>query len=1142
MSLNSTQIPAIAGRDELIEASVELAKSWVSQAQELPTPKASMRLAGLLQDPNGLEFAVGFVDGVIRPEDKNVAAKNLYQLRKLTPKFLPLSLRFLIGLGANLAPLFPFVVVPIARNVLRKMVSHLVIDASMGKLGPALRRIKASGARLNINLLGEAVLGDGEAKRRLVKTAELLSRKDIDYVSIKVSATTAPHSKWAFNENVDAVVQRLTPLYELAMRDGENKFINLDMEEYHDLDMTVEVFKKILSQPRFLNLEAGIVLQAYLPDALRAMIDLQQWAASRTLAGGAAIKVRVVKGANLPMEQVDSEMHGWPLATVESKAAADANYKRVLNYALTPDRIKNLKIGVAGHNLFDLAFAHNLAQQRGIEHGLDVEMLLGMAPAQAEVVRRTIGSLVLYTPVVHPQEFDVAIAYLIRRLEEGASKENFLSNLFELGTDAAFNVEKQRFIASVSMVGEEVPIPNRLQDRSVDSAVIPASGFENSPDTDPALAVNREWAYGIITRSKTSNLGKQEVESHYLQTEHELEKVVSDAEFAARSWGALDPLERAQKLHKIGVVLERNRASLIEVSMSEAGKTFDQADTEISEAVDFAHYYAQQAKKLNEIDGAKPSPRRVTVVTPPWNFPVAIPAGSALAALAAGSAVVFKPAGQAARCGAVLAELMNQVLPKDVLIPIQLEESKLGAQLIGHRLVDQVILTGGFETAKLFRDLNPGLRLFAETSGKNSIIITPNADLDLAAKDLAYSAFGHAGQKCSAASIAILVGSVAKSKRFRRQLVDAVQSLHISHPSDPLAQMGPVIEPPQGKLLEGLTKLERGEKWVIEPKQLDDTGKLWSPGIKEGVLPGSPAHKVEYFGPMLAIMTARNLSDAIALQNAVDYGLTAGLHSLDVVEINDWLARVQAGNLYVNRTITGAIVQRQPFGGWKRSAIGPTAKAGGPNYINTLTNFITSPASHREVVKDKQLLQILSLAAGSGLNDDEVQALLRGMQSDLRAARDYFSKQQDPSGLRSEINTFRYLRSDCELRINSNSSNYDSWRTLASLAVVGGTVSAYEIPSRLKKPLHKLGVKVAIESDSAWLERMGSHVGRIRLVGKVDAITADSPLANCEIALYNHKPTESGYLELLPYFKEQAVTITAHRFGNPVRFLEKLSL
>ncbi|WP_246247328.1 bifunctional proline dehydrogenase/L-glutamate gamma-semialdehyde dehydrogenase [Aquiluna borgnonia] len=1141
MSLSSVSIPSIDHKAELVQSSVDLARTWVSEAAKLPTPKASQRLAGLLQDPNGLEFAVGFVDGVIRPEDKSVAAKNLYQLRSLTPKFLPAPLRALIAIGANLAPAFPFIVVPIARKVLRGMVSHLVIDASMGKLGPALRRIRASGAKLNINLLGEAVLGDLEAKRRLNKSAELLARKDVDYISLKVSATTAPHSKWAFNENVIAVIERLTPLYELAMRDGAKKFINLDMEEYHDLDLTVAVFKGLLSKPQFKNLEAGIVLQAYLPDALRAMIDLQQWASSRTLMGGAAIKVRIVKGANLPMEQVDAEMHGWPLATVGSKAEADANYKRVINYALTPERIANVKIGVAGHNLFDLAFAHNLAEVRGVKNGLDVEMLLGMAPNQAEVVRRTYSSLVLYTPVVHPQEFDVAIAYLIRRLEEGASSENFLSNAFQLSDPASFDIERQRFEKSIELMGSEVPIPNRLQDRNFDSAVVPANGFENAADTDPALARNREWAYGIISRSQTSVLGKAEVERVFIDSSEKLNRRISDARNSGKTWASLSAAQRSHKLHQVGVVLERNRGSLIEVAMSETGKTFDQADTEVSEAIDFAHYYAEAALKLEEIDGAVAKPRNVTVVTPPWNFPIAIPAGSALAALAAGSAVVFKPAGQAARCGAYLAQLMNQELPEDVLVSIQLHEDQLGSQLIGHPDVSQLILTGGFETAKLFREINPSLKLFAETSGKNSMIITPNADLDLAAKDLAYSAFGHAGQKCSAASVAILVGSVAKSKRFRRQLVDAVQSLHIAQPSDPMAQVGPVIEQPQGKLLSALTTLERGEKWLLESKSLDDSGKLWSPAIREGVLPGSPSHTVEFFGPHLAIMTARNLSDAIALQNAVDYGLTAGLHSLDAVEINDWLARVQAGNLYVNRGITGAIVQRQPFGGWKRSAIGPTAKAGGPNYLMTLTSFTSRAAKAEVEIKSKQLLQILTLAASSGLSDDELESLHRGVQSDLVAERDYFSKTSDVSGLQSELNIFRYLRSDCELRINSNASDYASWRSLISLAVLGsGTVSAFEFPARLEKPLRKLGLKLRTENDQSWLERVARSTGRFRVVGDIGEVTLGHPLANCEVALYDQEPTEAGLVELLPYFKEQAVTITAHRFGNPVRFISKL--
>jgi RHH-type proline utilization regulon transcriptional repressor/proline dehydrogenase/delta 1-pyrroline-5-carboxylate dehydrogenase len=374
-----------------------------------------------------------------------------------------------------------------------------------------------------------------------------------------------------------------------------------------------------------------------------------------------------------------------------------------------------------------------------------------------------------------------------------------------------------------------------------------------------------------------------------------------------------------------------------------------------------------------------------------------------------------------------------------------------------------------------------------------------------------------------------------------RQLEDAVKSIHVAHPQDPMAQMGPVIETPQGKLLEGLTSLEKGESWLLEPKKLDDSGKLWSPGIRVGVRPGSKSHLTEYFGPMLSIMTARSLEDAISLQNSVDYGLTAGLHSLDPVEINDWIAKVQAGNLYVNRTITGAIVQRQPFGGWKRSSIGPTAKAGGPNYLATLTDFGSKQASAREVIKDKQLLQILALAAASELTDGEVESLTRGLQNDLATLRDYFTQSTDPSGLKSEINVLRYLRSNCELRISESASRYDSWRSIATVAALGnGTVSAFEIPDRLLKPLRKLGIEIKIESEQQWLDRIRGSQSRVRWIGASATNAPDSPLASCEIAIYDQKPTESGYLELLPYFKEQAVTITAHRFGNPVRFIKSL--
>ena len=1143
MTLSTTQIPIVPAKDELSAAVIEQVQHWVLDASQQKNSQAADRLSGLLQDANGLDFAVGFVDGVIRPESLKVAAKNLYRLRKITPKFLPWILRAMVSLGANLARPFPWIVIPIARKVLRSFVAHLVIDATPTKLSRSISRLSKQGSTLNVNLLGEAVLGDKEADRRLQKVKDVLSRPDVSYVSVKVSAIVSPHSPWSFNETVSDVIERLTPLYRIASESKKQKFINLDMEEYHDLDMTVAVFKGILSKPEFANLQAGIVLQAYLPDAVRAMIDIQQFAAGRVLAGGAPVKVRVVKGANLPMERVDAESHGWPLATVESKAAADANYKRVLNYALTEDRVANVRIGVAGHNLFDLAFAWLLASQRNAQTGMDFEMLLGMAEAQANVIRKTVGTLVLYTPVVHPQEFDVAIAYLIRRLEEGASKENFLSNAFRLADPDIFQVEEERFRVSLTMLDLEIPIPNRLQDRRNDVVFPPAGGFANAADTDPSLAGNRVWGYEIIARAGTSDIGLDLVASQTISSEAELQEVIDSAVHGGARWGSESLQTRAAKLHEIGVALEANRGRLIEVAMAEAGKTIDQADTEISEAVDFAHYYAQRALELDSIDGASPIPFGLTVVTPPWNFPIAIPAGGALAALAAGSAVIFKPAGASARCGAVLADIISKIIDEDIFIPIQLSESGLGKQLLSHPKVDQVILTGGYETAQLFKSFRPDLRLLAETSGKNAIIVTESADYDLAAKDIAYSAFGHAGQKCSASSLVILVGSVHKSKRFLRQLHDAVSSMHVGHANDPRTQMGPMIAAPSGKLLEGLTKLGRGEKWLLEPSQLDDSGKLWSPGIRVNVVPNSTSHLTEYFGPILSIMIAPNLEAAIALQNSVDYGLTTGIHSLDAVEIEKWLATIQAGNLYVNRGITGAIVQRQPFGGWKRSSVGPSTKAGGPNYILSLTNWESSHSTASAEIMNKSVNELLAIAQLTDFSDTEMESLVRAAKSDQAALTETFSNATDPSGLDSERNVLRYRRSDCVLRIEKTATSQETMRALSIALVLGNLdISAFELEKNVASLLKKSGLRVALEDQAAFEQRLAASPRRVRLVGGAPQIDTDSAFSNCDVAIYGNELTESGRIELLPYFKEQSVTVTGHRFGTPVQFVAELSI
>ncbi|MCC2312842.1 bifunctional proline dehydrogenase/L-glutamate gamma-semialdehyde dehydrogenase [Cellulomonas xiejunii] len=1119
------------------DAVVALVRRWLAVATEQPVDPAARNLAGLLREPDGLAFAVGFVDGVVRHEDDAVAARRLRELAAHPPRFLPLPLRTALRAGGTLAPALPGVVVPVARRVLRHMVGHLVVDATDRRLGAAIARLRRDGTRLNVNLLGEAVLGRREAARRLAGTRRLLARDDVDYVSVKVSAVVAPHAPWAFEESAADVVERLVPLFEQAAASPTPKFVNLDMEEYKDLDLTVEVFTRLLDRPSLTGLEAGIVLQAYLPDALPAMQRLQEWAARRRAAGGAGIKVRLVKGANLPMEHVEAELHGWPLATWGSKRQTDAHYKRVLDWALRPERIANVRLGVAGHNLFDVAHAWLLAGERGVQDGVEIEMLLGMAPGQAEAVRRDVGSLLLYTPVVAPQEFDVAIAYLVRRLEEGASDDNFMSAVFDLADDRTlFARERDRFLASLADVDTPVAVRHRVPDRH---AAVPPSApgaFANTPDTDPSVPEHRVWVREILARVPDSTLGAG-IDDARVHDAPTLDTVLRDARRAGRAWGARPAADRAAILDRAADALEAHRGDLLEVMASEAGKTIDQGDPEVSEAVDFAHWYAELARGLDHVDGATFVPDALTLVTPPWNFPVAIPAGSTFAALAAGSAVVLKPAAPAERCGAVLAEALWEAgVPRDVLRLVQVDADALGRELVAHPCVDRVILTGAYETAELFRAFRPDLPLLAETSGKNAIVVTPSADLDLAVRDVVASAFGHAGQKCSAASLVVLVGAVATSRRFRSQLLDAVSSLVVGDADDARTQMGPLIEPASGKLLTGLTELEPGQAWALAPRRLDDAGRLWTPGVVTGVRRGSRTHRTEYFGPVLGVMTAATLDDAIDLVNDVDYGLTSGLHSLDADEIGTWLDRVQAGNLYVNRGTTGAIVRRQPFGGWKRSAVGPGAKAGGPSYLVGLGSWTSTRATTRAEITHPRVRALVA-AARAALPSDDADRVERSARSDEAAWRDVFGA-RDLSALACERNVLRHLPvSDPVLvRLSARAARADLVRVVAAACRADAplVVSLPEdLPAELTGEVAGLG-PVHVEDDAAWAARVAAlGGGRVRLVGSTCASLAGATRGRPDVAVWDHPVTEAGRVELLPFLREQAVSVTAHRFGTP---------
>jgi RHH-type proline utilization regulon transcriptional repressor/proline dehydrogenase/delta 1-pyrroline-5-carboxylate dehydrogenase len=1083
--------------DDLTGAAIDLAADWLrrARADQRPSERRTVnRLQGVIDDPAGIDFTMRFVDRVARHRNDAAAARQLQALVRSDPlpAFLSPIDRALLRAGAALAPRMPSVVMPMARRRMRQIVGHLVVDAEPRPMHAHLSAQRRENLALNVNLLGEMVLGDAEAQRRFDRTLDLIADPEVDYVSVKLSSIAAQLDLWSFDVTLTRVEGRLRALMSRAATSSPVTFVNLDMEEYRDLELTLQAFMHVLDEPELRHVDAGIVLQCYLPDAFDALQRLSAWAADRKARGGGTVKVRLVKGANLAMEKVDAAVHGWHQAPFTSKADVDASYKRCLDWVLRPEHLTGLRVGVASHNLLDMAWAHLLARRRGVSDRVEMEMLQGIAPAQARVVRDDAGAMRLYTPIVSRRDFDIAIGYLFRRLEENTAEQNFLRHLWTLAPGSPeFRRQADRFATAIARRWDLDTTPRRLREPTA----VPDDAFDNEPDTDPSLPTTQAWLREVRALVPTP------VRAEMTTSTALVDDALARARSAQPDWARRPAAERRAVLRDVADELCARRGELLATMSHEGRKTFAEADPEISEAIDFARWYGECALELDDLprtQGVAFTPHGVVAVVPPWNFPVAIPAGGVLASLAAGNAVLFKPSLETPRCAEIVAEACWAAgVPEDVLQLVRTPDDEVGRHLVTG--ADAVILTGSWETANLFRSWDPQMRLLAETSGKNALVVTSQADLDLAAGDLVRSAFGHSGQKCSAASLAILVGDLADDQRFLDKVVDAARSLRLGWPEEPGVTMGPTIVPASGKLLDALTRLDAGETWVLQPRRLDASGALWSPGIKAGVAPGSAFHQTEYFGPVLGIMRAADLDEAIALQNGVPYGLTGGIHSLDQAEVDRWLDRVEVGNAYVNRHITGAIVRRQPFGGWKRSSIGPGAKAGGPDYLLQLGTWTDTGA-----------------AATAQHTDDAYWW------------RRHYGISHDPTALFCEQNALRYLpRPDVVVRVGAGATRGQVERTLLAARAAGvrprvSAASAHLLPD----------ASGSVEDDEAFAAGLRTRpFARVRHVGPATA-SLRAAAARAEVDVIDEPVVTSGRLEMRWYLREQAISRTLHRFGN----------
>ncbi|MEZ4622979.1 MAG: bifunctional proline dehydrogenase/L-glutamate gamma-semialdehyde dehydrogenase [Caldilineaceae bacterium] len=753
-------------QQSLPERAVTLAEQLLAAAKATQTDAErdqAEKLARMMDDPRGKALTIALADQAFRSHRPARVADQLRHLldRYGAPGYMEWWERSALNLGGVLAHYLPSMVVPPLVARLRQETRSVILPGEEAELRRYLQKRRQSGTRLNLNQLGEAILGEAEAKRRLQAYLDLLARADVEYISVKVSSVVSQINLVAFDATVDLVKERLRTLYRQALAhhythpDGTQtpKFINLDMEEYRDLHLTMAAFMQVLDEEEFLGLRAGIVLQAYLPDSHLAQRELTDWALGRVQRGGAPMKVRIVKGANLAMERVEAALHGWEQAPYSRKLYVDANFKRMVDYGCRPEFIHAVNLGVASHNLFDVAYALLLRDERGVSDGMEFEMLEGMANHQARAVQDAADGLLLYAPVVKAEDFHSAIAYLVRRLDENTAPENFLHDLFGLQPGSpAWQRQRDRFLAACTQMATVSDQPRRSQNRQTEQPLTHLDQpFANTPDTDFSLMPNVAWANQIFADWQSAaiddiplQIGGEFIvavtqgEGHdpsqpghvayryALADQRQVDQALTLAAAAYPGWNGRSVAERKALLLEASAELARRRGDLIGAMILDAAKTVGEADSEVSEAVDFARYYAHALDFAESLPDCRGGGLGVVVVTPPWNFPLAIPAGGVLAALMAGNSVILKPAPETVLVAwQIVQALWAAGIPKNVL-SLPCPDNDIGQALVTDDRV-AVILTGSLRDCTSFLGWKPAMRLYAETSGKNSLIITPLA-------------------------------------------------------------------------------------------------------------------------------------------------------------------------------------------------------------------------------------------------------------------------------------------------------------------------------------------------------------------------------------------------------------------------------
>jgi RHH-type proline utilization regulon transcriptional repressor/proline dehydrogenase/delta 1-pyrroline-5-carboxylate dehydrogenase len=878
---------------------------------------------------------------------------------------LPPAMRLAVRAGRAV----PWLTAAAARQAVRQMAHTFITGQTPQEVLPKLEAMRDLPLAFTADLLGETVVSELEAQHYLQRyrdLVELLGNEirtwaevpqiDTDShgaipranVSIKISALDSQVSAVDARASIDRLYQRLLPLLKRAAELGV--FINFDMEHTQLKDLTLELFMRLASSPELRGFGSlGIALQAYLKESERDFDRLLDCAKRRQ----APLAIRLIKGAYWDYETIMAAQRGWPVRVFEAKPQTDAAFERIARKMLENEA--DIRCAFGTHSVRSIAACIAHAQDVGLApNAYEFQMLYGMAEPIKRELTETDFRVRDYCPI---GETLTGMSYLVRRLLENTSNEGFLRAAFSTGVDPE---ELLRDPATIEIKPER-------------AAALP---FDNEPHTDFSQGEFRKRMAEALARvpaqlgrkhplliAGKELLGEAELVSVNparpdevigrvaSATRAEAELAIETARDAFAAWRRTPVEHRARCLERAAELLRRDRFDLAALEMLETGKNWIESDADIAEAIDFCNFYAQEMRRLAQRNYDVPGEtnlhhyvaRGVTVVIAPWNFPIAILCGMAAAALVAGNPVIMKPAEQSSVCAARLARIFHEAgIPPEVAQFVPGEGEEVGAFLVEHPHISVIAFTGSREVGlKIYQTAGhtvPGQpqlkKVICEMGGKNAAIVDADADLDEAVPAIVQSAFSYQGRKCSALSRLILLD--ANHDRALERVIEATRALRVGLPTDPCTIVGPVIDSEAHRRVLRYIEIGKSEgRLAFQGTAPESKGYFVPPTIFADVPPDARIAQEEIFGPVLAVIRARDLDEAFAIANSTRYGLTAGFFSRSPGNIQRAYDELEAGNVYINRAITGALVARHPFGGYKMSGGG--TKAGGADYLQ---NFL----------------------------------------------------------------------------------------------------------------------------------------------------------------------------------------------------------